>query len=1419
MKKTDVDNIVFKEVSLNSKKLSDKIIFVIAQPKFSKKKNNESKEFIKYVENVLDIGAKSNLVVFPEYSITSNLYPKILEWSKKNDAIVIAGTDMFEECGLKYNRAAIIFNGLLHYTEKTYASPHETDVGITTRANEQFIFTNTPVGKLCILICHDISSPKNLFDKVYLENPDVICVIAYQNDAFAHHNIIRKEVKKYNNINDMGVYIIYSNSLSNDDPIADGRSAFFAAEHRSNYYQGVKDGYISKRSADSQQISNCLLEMIDDAGLLRIEAQALSKVPVSGDESPDRNIVKKRQIFKYVDGKLHEARWDENRAKDACSQELKPQDATISDTTQNDIEEQKRNQRQQVAEEVQTLCFEHLKNSTKAIIVGSKRTEPLESITLKAFLNMLESPRLDAVETILSMIVKVRDIKADTKTAPPSNVFRWFTETVCNSRKTIPIIVKGNPTLGKSTFMGLFYIFILEQFVNGKIDYVPFYYNNESAIKRSSNDEDVGEAVNRIAEFFKATNELANRLNIPALYVFDGLTNSTSYKNVVEEFVQNIEQQFKGSNNKDKLIYIIDEFSNRSSERYNIGLHEDVDYVMYFNNLDAATRPASDMQTFLFINAYAKLYSLPDIITNNAVAAYNELMLQHIDFNIVSTFEDELFRDNRNIQFSLGTLYERYARRKLSNRVERYRDKVAYRMYKDASLSYWNYKNDVTISDFKLLSEQSGLLQYLVAACYIEKLLGSLRGKPPEILNILFDKFMAVLIVDMLSGKTSDKVSIHIRRAFDKLDFKGRSSLSYLVGRLEIDGANDILASQEKKLIEIGVPASHPDIDYYYFARRSVFISKINISTNEHASLDAYLEFLFQDSYQCRINRVFYRLYYKDITLKELKYYDKVQSRFDFHFTYHNIANRLHSIENKKSSSRYTLLEIDLFTVCNLFQVRIEKQWVELKYSRSSGKWTKTDSRDEVSFLYKDNNKEHLQHLEKVVNWVSIYLEHYMLSESSIAYQALISYFELVSDMFQEFLSKVNTSRSELRSPLIKWLERSHNLFSERRIGWNIPHNNKLNLMQINKIKETTPVVETVAEHILSTYLIGLLYLPDKIDDIYAETEYNKQEILNTILIHDLGEAEVGDYPPQFDGYDEIQQLEDDYLSKLFQLGTFEENGSLFSYYRMWKSWRASESGVNINIKIAIELDKIQMIYRFLKLVEENRKEVCFNAERKESFLNEYKKIKTPVGKMVLYQLFLNNSEVAKHFTTNSEIKTEMKDFSHHRNEENAQNNIFVSYTSDNREEKYVAADTPTLAKDITSNDNLKQERTVEKVVFLTQNQLKEKYRSSIDSCHRLRRTVDECQWRILLTIGKCNYFEFNWDDCTWSDLAFELGTTLNSIENDLRYLIRLDYVAMDEEKISLSGKARELVSLAKEASDDCNPDNDVIEMMEFLLS
>lgn len=109
---------------------------------------------------------------------------------------------------------------------------------------------------------------------------------------------------------------------------------------------------------------------------------------------------------------------------------------------------------------------------------------------------------------------------------------------------------------------------------------------------------------------------------------------------------------------------------------------------------------------------------------------------------------------------------------------------------------------------------------------------------------------------------------------------------------------------------------------------------------------------------------------------------------------------------------------------------------------------------------------------------------------------------------------------------------------------------------------------ESVADHSYGAYLIALFLLPEA----WQDPDYDKQQILKMILIHDLAEAVTGDVLPE-DSNDESKQREREVYDEIGVLGTYDGLGRLRDVAELWKEF---EARTTLNAKVAKDVDKLE---------------------------------------------------------------------------------------------------------------------------------------------------------------------------------------------------------------------------------------------------
>lgn len=145
---------------------------------------------------------------------------------------------------------------------------------------------------------------------------------------------------------------------------------------------------------------------------------------------------------------------------------------------------------------------------------------------------------------------------------------------------------------------------------------------------------------------------------------------------------------------------------------------------------------------------------------------------------------------------------------------------------------------------------------------------------------------------------------------------------------------------------------------------------------------------------------------------------------------------------------------------------------------------------------------------------------------------------------------------------------------------------------------------------------MAMLFLPEET----KEAGYNKREILDMLLIHDLAEAEIGDQVLSLDEPSKGLKTQNAVLRKLFVKGTYPQIANLTYYYNIWTGYY---NGTNINARVARDINTIQTSYTFFEYY--LRYPDHFSPTEILAWTKNQDKLNTEIGFKLWEQLILNN--------------------------------------------------------------------------------------------------------------------------------------------------------------------------------------------------
>lgn len=846
------------------------------------------------------------------------------------------------------------------------------------------------------------------------------------------------------------------------------------------------------------------------------------------------------------------------------------------------------------------------------------------------FENYKKRKEWDALNNIFQIYVKISHVlqynRSEQISCGPFGIFDTLRSVIgeCGAEESkVNMIIQGNYRSGKSIFMTLLYLNLLHGFCSGTFKYIPVYINleyleNQNTLKTS------------IKEILEMCISLAKDNTSKICLMIDGIPQYLYARNSEYEEVKNVVKNRKYESIISKYVYCIDKNDNLEYDICSF-YKERAEYLVYFDSI--TTQNFSETKKYPnFLKAFCTLEGYGDqldLVRKN----FDSLCFKNIDFCLVTLLKDLLLSDSEidlTVELETKILRRLHATNKSLKPVA-----------EAAFLIYYQNKpieeirkvvSDISDDAIQLILKYKIFSQFLIALNYVNVINSlesgnKLSSVEKSVLNQLYDDDITKFIVQYIKKNIATQTVISFeKKHYAKLNFAGQSTLTYIVGKV-LKSKEEIITVLEREEIELN-KAVRPEKNLngrqlyeYYVAKRSIEICRTR-NDSLYYDNNEYIIKLLVDKNERHINQNFYLEFYGDRTKAELDLeHEIIMKGLDFYNTYHILASRLEKWKNTNSENNLSRLE--LFTLCDLIQTRID--YPKITFVRIRNELKPVDAKtEEASLFYNSNYNNERQHTAvKIIEFALEMIEFYLAHN--------ISGFE--NDIFAQYLFYEKNIFSEVRDKLRKL---SHNfefknrrlfdilieLEHKRKIGWHfeeLPQN--ITQDDIERHIEGEPFLENVLEHTYEAFLMGLLYLPN--EDIH-DSQYKKQDVLNMLLIHDLGESVVGDYPPSFVEYERILKEENIICRGFYFSGQHPEYATMIDYLKLWNDW-ADKNSRNINVMIAKEIDKIQMLYKLLSLI--NQGKVKFTEKRFHDFFSAISNIKTNKAKAIYNHLIAKNKD------------------------------------------------------------------------------------------------------------------------------------------------------------------------------------------------
>lgn len=729
------------------------------------------------------------------------------------------------------------------------------------------------------------------------------------------------------------------------------------------------------------------------------------------------------------------------------------------------------------------------------------------------------------------------------------------------------IKITGLPGSAKSILMqGAFYQ-VMYEFIEGRSIYVPFYislgYYEKSEYDKDNIQEQAKAVIYKeMSEYFSFISK--NKNYAPIIFI-----DEVREHNVGTISLDNILMDILREYRIRKRVIAVDSglIKNRSKVKRVVPIiSEKVSALLEANKIDSHDEKLARE----FIRNITMFYDY-DIDTDEVFDVIKRLKYQEIDVFTVRTIADELLSSPNEIT-SISDLYEKWAL------TELYGDEDALLKVAKTTFEYLfdaDFQMDkVRFNDpqWALIHKHQSFIDLLISY-YLVKQIEECDNY--DDFNCDLFKIMLTSSTDMFVGsflendyRLQDKIYNIVYKNYDSFQTVQKSSAVFWLSKLTSKNlVMETVKFLKKKFDELkGVVktdyrSTKDNLDNQFLFRALGFTLAVFEQTSV---LDDYLCLLVINNIANAINRGAIIEYYGDnyqMAANDTYYLDTNEK--DGSRAIKALSWKLNKAL-QPGSNRYP--ELDLLTLSTLLQMRMQS-----------------------------NKSKRIPELRDWVEDALSFLRKYKGRPQNISSAKIEFYFSSVTDDFNLYLKSEHFDISQLMYNTLRGLR------DTKRKQW-----------VIKDIDDP----ESVSEHTYIAWMLAMLFLPEELN----YDDYSKKEVLDMLLIHDMAEAMMGDQVLDLNEPAKDLGKQNNLMRKLLVKGTYPNIANLTYYYNVWTGYY---NGININAKVARDINLIQTVYTFFEY--NSKYPEKFTDEDRDRWSKEKRKIETDIGYSI-YEILVENN-------------------------------------------------------------------------------------------------------------------------------------------------------------------------------------------------
>lgn len=735
----------------------------------------------------------------------------------------------------------------------------------------------------------------------------------------------------------------------------------------------------------------------------------------------------------------------------------------------------------------------------------------------------------------------------------------------------VAIQVQGLPGSAKNMLLQLVFYKMLNNFKNGKSECLPVYLSASYYEKLKYEPYDVAKQMHdklseEFAEFFSYVKKNGN---VKPVLLIEAIREHNVAKVSPENIVYDLWRGF----GKFNRICAVDVglIKNRSRLKRIIPLVGDnKGYFFVTKQVPVENKEA----VYNLIESIFKMYNY-ELDVNSTYNYIKKFKFYAVDIFLVRLIAKEMMSSYGQDEIRLADIYEKLALSELDGDAERLKNISEELFDYIFDQSYVINSSEYNAAMWSLPHKHNTYLEFLIAYYFMYRI--------ENYKNYNEHRFFATMLTDVsnrfMVSFLKDNYSLQetllefISDNYEVFNVQQKSNALYWLGRLTYKNlANEAVTmltkefAKYKSIVKTNNKYSQDNCNNHFLFRAActglLFQGQANM-------MDEYLCIVITNDVANALNRGSTIEYYGDnyqMVAHDAYYFDTDLSTGE-----QAIKILCGRIENALYGYNGKFIETNLVTLLTLLQARIQNVKSEVKFN-----------------------------IKPYVMKALDYLTDYQSRPQNVVSHKLLYYFKSVEEDLRVY---VENGAFDI-GPLI--YNRYRNLRQIKRFQW---------------VEFGIDDPESVSEHSYSAWMLAMFFLPEE----HHSEGYNKREILDMLLVHDMAEAALGNQKTSLSEDKKDLKEQSEVLKKLFLKGTYPYIANLTYYYNVWTGYY---NGVNTNARTARDINLLQSIYTFCEYycAYPNK----FTREDVNNWMKEKSKLKTELGYQLFDRLITNNHEFVK---------------------------------------------------------------------------------------------------------------------------------------------------------------------------------------------